>query len=307
MQYIRGMEPWGSFDAAAVTLGKFDGLHRGHLKLIERVQSYAGKDIKSVVFSFDMVPFFKEKGLNKKNLMTSEEKRLFLEDRADCLIECPFVEDIYTMEAENFIKEVLADQLHAKYIVVGTDFHFGHNKRGDIHMLRQYENVYGYKLDVVEKEMYASRDISSTFIKEEVEKGNIELVEKLLGRPYFIAGNVKHGNRLGRKLGFPTMNIMPPEEKLLPPNGVYICSVSAGGNIYRGIGNIGCKPTVSDNNVTALEVFLFDYEGQAYGQQIEVRLLSFVRPELKFSSVGELQERVNQDIENGKKYFEKVR
>lgn len=151
MRYIRGMESYHDLAYTAITLGKFDGLHKGHLKLVERVQSYAKEGIKSIVFSFDMLPFFKEKGWNKKNLMTSEEKSLFLEGKVDYLVECPFVEDIYTMEAEDFIKDILVDKFHAKHVVVGTDFHFGHNKRGDIHMLKEYESTYGYKLDVIEK------------------------------------------------------------------------------------------------------------------------------------------------------------
>lgn len=306
MQYIRGMESYHDPAYTAITLGKFDGLHRGHLKLVERVQSYAGTEVKSVVFSFDMLPFFKEKGLKKKNLMTSEEKTLFLEDKVDYLVECPFVEEVYMMEAEDFIRDILIGKFHAKYVVVGTDFRFGHNKRGDIHMLKEYEAVCGYRLDVIPKEMYGDREISSTFIKEEMAKGNIELVETLLGRPYFIAGSVKHGKALGRKLGFPTMNILPSEEKMLPPNGVYICNVFLEGNVYAGIGNVGCRPTVSDDNITTIETFLLDYEEQAYGQQIEVRLRKFVREEQKFSSVEELQQRVNQDIEMGKQYFENV-
>lgn len=307
MQYIRGMESYHDLACTAITLGKFDGLHRGHLKLVERVQAYAGKDVKSVVFSFDMLPFFQEKGLNKKNLMTSEEKNFFLEGKVDYLVECPFVESVYTMEAEDFIRDILIGKFHAKYVVVGTDFHFGHKKRGDIHMLKQYEEVYGYHLDVIEKERYGEREISSTFIKEEMKKGNMELVETLLGRPYFIAGSVKHGKALGRKLGFPTMNIFPAKEKMLPPNGVYICNVFSEGNEYMGIGNVGCRPTVSDDHITNIEAFLFNYEGQAYGQQIEVRLRKFVREERKFDSVEELQKRVNQDIETGKQYFENVR
>lgn len=307
MQYIRGMESYHDPAFTAITLGKFDGLHRGHLKLVERVQSYAKEGMKSIVFSFDMLPFFKEKGWNKKNLMTSEEKTLFLEEKVDYLVECPFVESVYMMEAEDFIKDILIGKFHAKHVVVGTDFRFGHQKKGDIHMLKDYEKVYGYQLDVIEKEKYGDREISSTFIKEEMEKGNIELVETLLGRPYFIAGSVKHGKALGRKLGFPTMNITPAGEKILPPNGVYICNVFSEGNVYAGIGNVGCRPTVSNENKTTIEAFLFDYEGQAYGQQIEVRLRKFVREEHKFSSVEELKQRVNQDIATGKQYFENVR
>lgn len=278
MQYIKGMHAYNYPGETAITLGKFDGLHRGHQKLIEKIQRYADEDIKSVIFSFDMVPFFRENGLKKKNLMTSEEKYLHLGNQVDYWIECPFVEAVYTMEAEDFIKNILVDKFHAKYVVVGADFQFGHNKRGDIHMLKEYEEVYGYQLDVVEKEMYHLREISSTFIKEEVERGNMELAEELLGYPYTIVGKVEHGQKLGRELGFPTMNVVPCEEKMLPPNGVYTLHVVIDGKTYMGIGNVGCKPTVSKENVTAVEVFVFDYAGDTYGKTIEIRLHAFVRP-----------------------------
>ena len=304
MQYIKGMESYRSPYDTAITLGKFDGLHRGHQILIERVKQYMGRKTKSVVFSFDMVPFCREKGLKRRNLMTNEEKYLHLDGQIDCLIEYPFDEKIAKMEAEDFIKDILIGKFHAKYVVVGTDFHFGHNKRGDIHMLKEYSEVYGYHLDVIEKKQYHGRDISSTFIKEEVEKGNMELAEELLGYPYTIAGRVKHGQKLGRELGFPTMNVVPFEEKMLPPNGVYVSTVLIDGKEYKGIGNIGCKPTVSDENKVDVETFLFDYDGDAYGKRIEVRLHSFVRHEQKFTNVNELKKRVEKDIETGKKYFE---
>lgn len=303
MQYIKGMKSYDSLHECAITLGKFDGLHRGHQKLIERVKAYADKEIKSVVFSFDMTPFFREKGLNKRNLMTSEEKFLRLDGQVDYFVECPFVEEVYTMEAEDFIKEILAERFHARYVVVGTDFRFGHNKRGDIHMLAEYAAVYGYQLDVIEKETYEGREISSTFIKEELEKGNMELVERLLGYPYTIVGNVGHGKKLGRRLGFPTLNILPFPTKMLPPCGVYVSTVRMDGRVYKGIGNIGAKPTVSEDSTISAEVFLFDYEGDAYEQKIEIRLHAFVRAEQKFSSTEELKQRVHRDIQYGKDFF----
>lgn len=303
MQYIKGIESYQENDRTAVTLGKFDGLHRGHQKLVEQVRKYAGENVRSVVFSFDMQPFFKERGMERKILMTNEERRFHLEGQVDYLIECPFTEAVHGMEAEDFIKDILVDRLHAEYIVVGTDFRFGHHKRGDAGMLRKYEDIYGYHLDVIEKEIYENREISSTFIKEEVEKGNMELAENLLGYPYTIEGTVVHGRELGRTLGFPTMNIRADESKLLPPRGVYVSSVRIQGKVYTGISNVGCNPTVSDKNIVVIETFLFDYAGDAYGEKIEVGLYRFVRPERKFASVEELKQRVNQDIECGKEYF----
>lgn len=237
--------------------------------------------------------------------MTNEERYAHLKHQVDYLVECPFVESVYKMEAEDFIKEILVERFHARYIVVGTDFRFGHHKRGDVRMLQKYEKQYGYQLDVVDKEIYEGREISSTFIKEEIEKGNMELAETLLGYPYTITGTVLHGKKLGRTLGFPTMNIHAEEGKLLPPKGVYVSSAVLGDTVYTGISNVGCNPTVSKENKVGIETFLFDYCGEAYGEELEVRLHVYVRPEQKFSSVGELKQRVDRDIAYGKGYFEK--
>lgn len=305
MQYIRGIENYNCPNHTAITLGKFDGLHRGHQKLIEQVKKYADGQIKSVVFSFDMLPFFREQGKEKHILMTRKEKSLRLENQVDYLIECPFVEQIHTMEAETFIEEILIKRFHAKYVVVGTDFHFGYQKKGDIYLLEKYQQKYGYKLIVIEKEMYEGREISSTFIKEEVRKGNMEKVRELLGYPYTITGVVEHGEQLGRKLGFPTMNVIPVKEKLLAPNGVYVSSVLLDGKEYSGISNVGCKPTVSDERVELVETFLLDYAGDAYGKEIQIRLYKFVREERKFSSIETLKEQMSLDIEEGEVFFKK--
>lgn len=305
MQYIRGIESYNCPNYTAITLGKFDGLHRGHQKLIEQVKKYADGQIKSVVFSFDMIPFFREQGKQKYILMTGEEKSSRLENQVDYLIECPFVEQIHTMEAETFIEEILVKRFHAKYVVVGTDFRFGYQKKGDIYLLEKYQQKYGYKLIVIEKEMYEGREISSTFIKEEVRKGNMEKVRQLLGYPYTITGVVTHGEQLGRKLGFPTMNVIPAKEKLLVPKGVYVSSVVLDDKEYSGISNVGCKPTVSDKKAELVETFLFDYAGDAYGKEIQVRLHKFIREERKFSSVEALKEQMCLDIEEGEVFFKK--
>lgn len=305
MQYIRGIENYTCKNPTAITLGKFDGLHKGHQKLIEQVEKYANEQIKSVVFSFDMLPFFEKVGTQKHILMTRKEKYLHLENRVDYLIECPFVEQIYTMEAETFIKEILSKKFHAKYVVVGTDFRFGYQKKGDINLLEKYQQQYGYKLVVIEKKIYAGREISSTFIKEEVLKGHMERVQELLGYPYTMEGVVGFGEQLGRKLGFPTMNIIPAKEKLLVPNGVYVSSVLLEGKEYKGISNVGCKPTVSDKGVNLVETFLFDYTGNAYGKEIQVRLHKFIRKEKVFSSIEELKKQMCLDIKEAEGILKK--
>lgn len=294
MQYITEIESYQSEKKSAVTLGKFDGLHRGHQKLIERVQNYASNEIVSIVCSFDM---------GKDMLLTGQEKRKQLEPEMDVLIFTPFHEMIRQMEPETFIKEVLVGRFHAAYIVVGTDFCFGHEKRGNVEMLRRYADVYGYHLDVVEKEVYDGDVISSTRVRNALEAGEIELANELLGYRYSVSGIVEHGKQLGRRLGFPTMNVAFEARKKAPRFGVYACRVEIDGIWFPGIGNVGVKPTVTEEMRLLAEVFVFGYEGDAYGKQITVELCGFERPEQKFASVDVLKRQVDADILYGKRYF----
>ena len=150
MQYITEIDSYQSEQSSAVTLGKFDGLHRGHQKLIDKIREYASDDVKSIVCAFDM---------GKESLLTGEERKERLSSQVDCLIACPFTKEIREMEAEEFIRKILVERLHASHIVVGTDFHFGHGKRGDVKMLEEFAPICGYQLDVIEKEKYSDRPL----------------------------------------------------------------------------------------------------------------------------------------------------
>ena len=185
MQYIRGIEGYKNTNPSAITLGKFDGLHQGHELLIERVEKHQKEDgVDGIVFAFDMTPLFQKLNKEFDHLLTGEEKAKRLDGRIDYFVECPFVDEISQMEAEDFIQKILVDQFHAKYIVVGTDFRFGHERRGDGDMLKKYSDKYGYQVEILEKKRYEGREISSSYIKEELRKGNLELVDKLLGYSY---------------------------------------------------------------------------------------------------------------------------
>ena len=272
MQYIKGLDAFDGRNQTAVTLGKFDGLHRGHQKLLNRIIKYAQKeDCDSVVCAFDM---------DRDCLMTNEERRAFLEDKVDYLIEIPFTREMMEMEAEKFIDEILHKKLHASYIVVGTDFNFGHEKRGNHQMLEKYAAKYGYTVDVVEKAYYKDREISSTYIRELLLDGNVPLANKLLGYPYEITSVVEHGQQLGRTLGFPTMNLAPQEKKILPKYGVYACRVLVDGVWYGGVGNAGVKPTVAQEKRRLFEVYVYGYEGrlpQCRSWSSNVRKRNFIR------------------------------
>ena len=221
----------------------------------------------------------------------------------DYLVDCPFTDEIRQMRAEDFIRNIIIGTFHAAYVVVGTDFQFGYNKEGDIYMLAQYQERYGYRLIVLEKIRYENHIISSTYTKKILGTGNMDLVGRLLGYSHGICGTVEHGHKLGRTLGFPTMNIAWPKRKIIPPRGVYLCRAYMDGYGYNGIANVGVRPTVSNEEKVWLETFLFDYDADAYGKEVMVELIEFVRPEQKFENKEELKARVDKDIASGRQYF----
>ena len=294
MQYLTEIQSYEGNKKTAVTLGKFDCLHRGQQNLVSRVKELASGDIRSVVCAFDM---------GNHSLLTNEERRQRLEGQVDCLIECPFTKEIREMEAEQFIAHILSETLHAAYVVVGTDFRFGYEKRGDAAMLQEYAEKYGYELEVIKKETYQGREISSTYVRETLEKGDVRLAKELLGYTYGMEGIVEHGKQLGRKLGFPTMNVAWDERKIAPQFGVYACEAEIDGRLYHGIGNVGIKPTVAEVPRLLTEIYVFGYEGNAYGKYIKIRFCEFERPETKFHSIEDLKARVDADIIYGKTYF----
>ena len=293
MEYMKGIDGLYIPEETAVTLGKFDGVHRGHQKLLSRILEK--KDKKSVMFTIN--------GRKSGFVLTSEEKRAMLEKTGlSYLIDCPFVPAVSGMEAETFVREILVNTLHAKSIVVGKDFRFGHNRGGDVNLLLWLQDKYGFQVEVVEKEQYQGRDISSTYVKEMLEAGDMELVNALLGYRFFVSGEVLHGRRLGRTLGMPTTNLVPSTKKLLPPNGVYLSRTRIGDQAYFGVTNIGYKPTIGET-FRGVETYMFDFDGDLYGENIDVELWKFRRPEMKFDSVEHLKNQMQADIAFGKEYF----
>lgn len=304
MQYITSLSEYHSGRESAVTFGKFDGLHRGHQKLVGKVQELSRNNhISSIVCAFDMHPLWKEKKIQPQLLMDSGERHDHLEQEVDILLECPFTPEFSRVEAEDFIRDIIHGLFHARYVVVGTDFRFGRNKRGDAKMLAVYAEQYGYELFVIEKERYHDRIISSTYIKEVLRKGELATVEKLLGYPYTVKGIVEHGNRLGRTLGFPTVNVIWPEEKVAPPNGVYFSRISVGEHSYPAISNVGVKPTVSRDEKKLAESYLLGFDGDLYGKEIRIELLYFRRPERKFESIEALKTCIDEDLRAGEEFF----
>lgn len=310
MEYIKNTTEFSISEETAVSLGKFDGIHKGHVRLLEYLKEKKRLGQKSVVFTFDIPPRqIVGAWEQSKILTTNEEKmRLFEQNGMDYVIECPFTPEIMHMEAEDFV-DMIVRRLHIKSLVVGSDFHFGHNRLGDYQLLRALAGVYGYDVKVVDKVQENGRDISSTLVREEILAGRIESANKLLGYPYFVQGKVVHGNEMGRLFGVPTANLLPPEEKLLPPYGVYVTRTSISGRgdrVYGGITNVGCKPTIQGSNPVGVETHLFDFDEWIYDREIKVEFLKCVRQEQKFDSLEQLKLQMNKDIEKGIKYYTNI-
>ncbi len=288
----------------AVTVGKFDGLHRGHDLLAHRILAQRERGLSSVVVTFDTSPRVVLLGQENRSLVTREEKKYLLEqDGIDYLAECSFEEEIVHMEPEEFIR-LLAENFSMRYLAVGTDFRFGYRGRGDVTLLRRLSGKMGFELEVVEKIREDSREISSTFIREEIQKGNIKKANHLLGHPYFACGTVVHGKHMGSRLGFATINITPSPEKLLPPFGVYVTRVRIDGQEYRGVTNVGTKPTIEGERLPGIETHIFDFSGELYGERVCVFFYDFLRPEQKFSSVEALRSQVKTDEQRALAYFD---
>ena len=207
-------------------------------------------------------------------------------------------------DATSFI-ELLVNNLNMKYMVVGSDFTFGYKGAGDVELLKELSERYDFELRVIDKIKRNNRDISSTYIREELREGHIDVVNEMLGYEYFVWGEVVHGAHLGTKIGIPTINIMPEHNKLVPKFGVYVTTIDFEGRIYHGVTNVGTKPSVSEKNIVGIETHILDYNGDLYGKYVRVTFQSFLRPEMKFNSVEELKNQMKRDKLTAKSYFNK--
>ena len=302
MKYITGTREFQIEDSTVVTLGKFDGLHRGHQKLLNEVFRFREQGYKTAVFTFETTPGTLMSGKLQTMITTNEERRVnLLRAGIDYLVEYPFNQEVAHMQPEEFVKQILVGQMHAKAIVTGADFHFGYKRMGDVNLLKELSSSYGYEMIIVKKALDKDREISSTYIREELAAGHIKKANELLGYSYMIHGEVVHGKHLGTKLGFPTVNILPRLQKHLPEFGVYLSKVIIDGKLYDGITNIGRKPTIEGERPAGVETYIYDLNEDLYGKWIEVRLIGYLRPEKRFESVEELKRQVLKDKEEGRK------
>lgn len=287
----------------AVAIGKFDGVHLGHRKLLQTLLEKKKLGLTTCIFTFDPSPAVLFGFSDGKELTTKAEKRRIFEEMGiDVLVEFPLSRTTAAIPAEDFVKDYLVDRLQAKWIVAGDDVSFGAKGAGNAELLRSMADSYDFSVTTIDKISIEGREISSSYIRELVEKGRMEEVRAFLGEPYVICGEVSHGKKLGRTIGMPTINVLPGEEKLLPPNGVYYSSVIHKGITYKAISNVGYKPTVTEEKVMGIESYLFDFQGDLYGEEVTILLHAFKRPEMKFDSVEALKAQMHLDKEEGARF-----
>lgn len=302
MQIIERTTEFSLPEGSAVAIGKFDGVHLGHRKLIGKIIEQKKENRLATIFTFDTsaAAFF---GGDEKELTTiAEKRRIFEEMGVDVLIEFPLNRETAATEPEDFVQKYLVAQMKTEYVCAGDDLSFGKNGSGNYELLARYADRYGYRTELIDKVKIDGEAVSSTRVREAVRMGSMEVAARMLGAPYSVSGRVKHGRKFGRTIGMPTANLIPDQDKLLPPNGVYYSCVIIDGQMCRGISNIGCKPTVDDGQTVGVETYLYDFEGDLYDKDITVCLLAFRRPEMKFDSIELLKRQMQEDIDAGRNY-----
>lgn len=301
MEIIAGTTEFYLEKETAAAIGKFDGVHLGHRRLLEEILRQKEKGLMACVFTFDPAPavlFGKE---NYRELSTRQQKReLFGRMGVDILIEFPLTEKTAAMDPELFVREILVKRMQVAYLAAGEDISFGKGGKGNAVLLQKMEAECGFVFRTIPKVCIEGKEISSSYIRSLVERGEMEEAEKFLGEPYSVSGKVVHGKALGRTFGMPTANLVPEPGKLMPPFGVYFGYTFYRGHKYRSISNIGCKPTVSEERIVGVETYLYDFDGSLYDEEIEVSFCHFHRPERKFDSIDSLKKQLAKDISMGK-------
>ena len=294
---------YGVSDAEkVVALGTFDGVHLGHQTVLEIAQTIAMVDkLTACAVSFLNHPLSVVGNGAPEMLTLPAEKALYASRCGIAEMQLmPFTKEFASMEAEDFVR-MLAQEYHAKHIVVGENYHFGAGGAGDIALLDKLSKEMGYVLHVVPKVQVAGMDVSSSCIRKLLSEGDVRRAAVLLGRAYTIGGPVVHGRRIGHKMGYPTINIAIPEGKLLPKYGVYFGYADIAGESYRAMFNLGVKPTVGSDEPT-LEAYLIDFEGDIYGEAARVSFVARIREERKFASIEELSEQIKKDVEKARSF-----
>ncbi len=310
MEIYNTLEQLNIEKKTSVALGNFDGLHVGHRVIMEdAIRSAKEHGLKSLCFTFSNHPFNfilqrSDDDPDAVKLICTEEEKIELVRGMgfDILVNVPFDETIMKMRAKAFFDDIIIGKLNAGCVSVGFNYTYGARAEGKPADLANECAAAGIKLNVHDAVTVGGRVVSSTLIREMIKTGNMERTAMYLGRPYSFTGTVSHGKQLGRKNGFPTINIPAPARQMLPPSGVYFSRIVVDGIEYCSISNIGVNPTVSNANAKTIETYIFDFDQDVYDEEITVYFDHFSRGERKFRSKEELFDQISRDCDQARAF-----
>jgi riboflavin kinase/FMN adenylyltransferase len=290
-----------------IALGNFDGLHRGHLKIIERVKRGAAEHGGTpMAMTFDPHPPRIVRPDKAPPLLMTKAQRLEALHRAgiSCVAVVRFTRDLSLWDADTFVKKVLVDWLRVSEVWVGGNFLFGHERSGTFSVLRGLGQSYGFRADKIDPVRYKDFVVSSTRIRRLVGEGRVDEAAALLGRAYYLDGTVVEGRKRGRELGFPTANLDTGNE-LVPPNGVYATIMTIDGVVHGGVTNVGLRPTFGET-VPTIETHVLNYSGQLYGQTVRLAFVQRLRDERRFEDVDALRAQIDADKRRAERLFTRL-
>jgi len=298
MKIYRSIEDYDEDKRSVVTIGTFDGIHLGHQEILSRlIESSKIKDLNSVVLTFFPHPRIILNKYNEvKMIDTLDEKIIHLNEIGiDSLIIHPFDRNFSLLSANQFIKDFLVDKLKIKHIIIGYDHRFGKGREASVTDLKNYANDYDFTVEEIKAQEIEKITVSSTKIRNSINQGDIKTTEKYLGRYFNLTGKVVKGDGLGKKINYPTANIFIEETyKIIPKDGVYLVETIIKDKLFNGMMNIGHRPTIGTKN-KSIEVHLFNFNEDIYGQVISIKMISKIRDEKKFSSIQALKEQLVKD------------
>lgn len=282
---------------ACVTIGNFDGVHKGHQKLIQRaIQKAKARDMSSVVISFCPHPLHVLVGPHTPPFITVRDQKLDIIESlgVDLMLLINFTRELANLTPEEFVATYLVEWCNTKELVVGYDYTFGKGRQGNFQLLQVMGEKYGFGVERLDSVIINDAIVSSTRIRDMIRAGDVWGVKPLLGRFYVVRGRVVHGKKRGKTLGFPTANLKL-ENEVHPATGVYAVWIQRNGDIFPGVANIGYNPTFG-NDELSVEAHILDFDGDIYEQELQVHFVQRLRPEKKFSGVDELIARIQEDI-----------
>ena len=298
MKRFNNINEFNCKKSTIITIGTFDGVHLGHQKILKKLNIEAENNgLESSVLTFFPHPRTVLNPDSSLKLINTIEERisLFKKSKIDNLIVHPFTKEFSELDSEDYVKNILVDQLKAKIVLIGYDHKFGKNRTADINNLKEYGIKYNFEVIEIKAEEINDIAISSTKIRNSIEEGDIQLTNSYLGYEFSFFGKVVKGNSIGKTLGFPTANIkIGTDLKLIPKNGVYLISTIINQKIIFGMMNIGIKPTTNENT-KSIEVNLFDFNQDLYDKNITIYIKQFLREEIKFDSLNELKLQIEKD------------